>query len=345
MAQLDKGALDAVIEEAKKVFDGRRDPIDNAMGKKLIINIAASGGFVDRRHNPNLPMKTDEVAREVKDAYNAGAAMWHFQPRNIRDGMIFMPLEERLQVHQEWCDSVFAVAPDVITDVGAIYMTPPRLNGRVVDEQSILAETRIAPLIDPLTQMGPRNRYVEIAIILPFTGSLGPGTNLLGFNNKAGVVSEVKYLQSKGIRVELSPFQHVDLLNVKEWVIDSGIAEPPVILDTLLGVHNTPSSFSGIEAFEFLFTWVRMLPKKGVLWQALIGGRYWMPMTVMSIILGADVVRIGMEDAVNMYPHRNDYIRSNGEVVEAIAGIARYLGREVATPAEARKMLCLPVVE
>jgi len=101
---------------------------------------------------------------------------------------------------------------------------------------------------------------------------------------------------------------------------------------------------AGMEAFEYLFTYVRMLPKTGVLWQALIGGRYWMPLTVMAIMLGADIVRIGMEDAVNMYPHRDDYIRSNGEVVEAIAGIARYLGREVATPAEARKILGLSQV-
>lgn len=337
-----QGSLDLVIEEVKKVFDGQRQPIDTSMGKKLIINAAASGAFVDRRHNPHLPMRTEEVASEVANAYKAGAAMWHFHPRNPEGGLTFMPMEKRLEVHKEWCDAVFKVAPDIITDVGAIYVTPPELKGRVIDEKSILAETRVAPLIEPLTKMGPNNRYVEIAIILPFTGALGPGTNLLGFNNKAGVTSEVTYLQSKGIRVELSPFQHLDLLNVKEWVIDTGIAEPPVILDTLLGVHNTPTTLSGIEAFEFLFTYVRMLPKNGVLWQALLGGRYWMPLTVMAIILGADIVRIGMEDAVNMYPHRDDYMEGNGKAVEAIAGIARHLGREVATPNEARTILGLP---
>lgn len=339
-----QGAVELAIEEAIKVFDGERKPIDTTMSKKLIINIAGSGAFVDRRHNPYLPVTTDEVAREIADAYYAGAAMWHLHPRNPENGMIFMPLEKRLEIHKEWCDAVFKVAPDIITNIGAIYTTPPNLLGRIVDEKSILAETRLAPLIDPLTKMGPNNRYIEVAIILPFTGALGPGTNLLGFNNKAGVTSDVKFLQSRGIRVELSPFQHLELLNVKEWVIDTGIVQPPVILDTLIGVHNTPSILSGIEAFEFLFTYVRMLPKKGVLWQALLGGRYWMPLTVMAIILGADIVRIGMEDAVNMYPHRDDYMEGNGKVVEVIAGIAKYLGREVATPSEARKTLCLPQI-
>ncbi len=341
---MNQSALVQAIEEAKKVFDGQKEPIDMAMGKKLIINVAASGAFVDKRHNPNLPVTAKEVAKEVADAYNAGAAMWHFHPRDPETGMIFLSLERRLEVHKEWCDAVFEVAPDVITDVGAIYVTPPALAGRVIEEKSILAETRVAPLIDPITKMGPKNRYVEIGISLPTTSSLGPGTNLLGFNNKAGVVSDVEFLQSRGIRVELSPFQHIELLNMKEWVIDTGIAKPPVILDTLLGVHNTPVALSGMEAMEFLFTYIRMLPK-GVLWQALMGGRYWMPMTVLAIILGADIVRIGMEDAVNMYPHRDDPMESNGKVVEAIAGIAKFLGREVATPSEARSMLDLPQID
>ena len=337
-------AIAMVIEEARKVFDGNREPIDRAMSKKLIINVAPSGAFVDRRHNPHLPLKTAEVVREVRDSYNAGAAMWHFHPKNPNTGTQFVPLDERLRIHQEWCDNVFRVAPDIVTDVGAIYVTPLEFVGRIVDERSVLAETRVAPLIEPLVEMGPNNRYVEIAIILPFTGALGPGTNMLGFNNKAGVVSDVTYLQSKGIRVELSPFQHMELINVKEWVLDPGIARPPVILDTLLGCHNTPSGLHGIEAFEYLFTYVRMLPRN-VLWQALLGGRYWLPLTTMAIMLGADIVRIGMEDAVNMYPHRDDYMSSNGKVVETIAGIARLLGREVATAAEARTILGLPQIQ
>lgn len=338
-----QSTLDRVIEQVKKVFESQKEPIDMAMGKKLIINSAASGAFVDRTHNPHLPITTEEVAKEVAGAWNAGAALWHFHPKDPDNGMIFMPLEKRLNIHKEWCDAVFEVAPDVITDVGAIYVTPPTLEGRLVDEESILAGTRVAPLIEPLTKMGANNRYVEVAIILPFTGALGSGTSLLGFNNKAGVVSEVKFLQSRGIRVELSPFQHLELLNVKEWVLDTGIAQPPVILDTLLGVHNTPSKLAGMEAFEFLFTYIRMLPK-GVLWQALLGGRYWLPLTVVAIILGADIVRVGMEDAVYMYPHRYDYIDKNSKAVETVAGIARYLGRDVATPSEARSLLGLPQI-
>jgi 3-keto-5-aminohexanoate cleavage enzyme len=334
-----------MVEQGQKVYDAHLERTDNTMAKKLIINIAAPGGFIDRSHNPNLPFKTEEVAQNVLDAYNAGASIWHFHLRDPDTGSVYLPMEKRIDLHKTWCDSVFTRAHDIIINVGAIYAVPFKvLGGRLVDETSILAETRVAPFIEPLVKMGPNNRYVESAIILAHVAAMGRGTNIISFNNKPGIQSDVKYLQSKGIKVEISPFKHSDLADVKEWVIDTGIAKPPVILDTLMGIHNAPSTKMGMESYELLFTLVRMLPK-GVLWQTIIGGRYWLPLTVAAISLGVDVVRIGMEDSVYMYPHTNDYIKGCGQVVEAVAGIAKRLGREVATPSEAREILGLPQIK
>jgi len=334
-----------LVEETRRVFDAHNEPTDATMGKKLIINACVSGAFVNRTHNPNLPLTAEEVAKDVGAAYNAGATMWHFHPRDPVTESTFLPVEQRLQLHKDWCDAAFDVAPEIITDVGAIYVSPPQLIGPLVEEKSILAETRMAPIVDPLTKLGPNNRYVEVAISLCHTAALGRGGFFLSFNNKAGIVSDVKFLQSKGIRVEFSPFKHSDVQDVIDWVIEPGIAQPPVILDTLLGVHNSPTPRPTMEAFEMLFTYIRMLPKKeGVLWQSLLGGRYWLPLVVASIMLGADIVRVGIEDAVYMYPHRNDLVKSCGAVIETVAGIARYLGREIATPSEARAMLGLPQI-
>ncbi|MBI4329974.1 MAG: 3-keto-5-aminohexanoate cleavage protein [Chloroflexi bacterium] len=337
--------IDLAIEEAKKVFAAHRETPDQTMAKKLIINVAASGSFIDRRHNPNIPITAEEVAREVGRAWDAGASMWHFHPRDPETGLaVKLGLDKRLQIHKNWCDAVFSRAPDIITDVGAIYVTPwKQVKGTLVDENSILAETRLAPLIDRLVMLGPKNRYVEVAISLCTCGATG-GTNSISFNNRPGIVSDVEFLQSRGVRVELSPFHHADLANVKEWVLDTGLAKAPVILDTLLGVHNSPCPRPGLEAFEWLFTYVRMLPR-GVLWQTLLGGRFWLPLTMAAIALGADIVRVGMEDAMYMYPHSTSPIDSNARVVEAVAGMARYMGREVAMPAEARQILGLPQVQ
>jgi 3-keto-5-aminohexanoate cleavage enzyme len=40
-----------------------------------------------------------------------------------------------------------------------------------------------------------------------------------------------------------------------------------------------------------------------------------------------------------LYPHRDEPIESCGQVVDKVATIARELGREVATPDQARELL------
>ena len=51
--------------------------------------------------------------------------------------------------------------------------------------------------------------------------------------------------------------------------------------------------------------------------------------------------RAGMEDSVFMYPHRDDLIKSSAEVVTKVRRISEEVGREIATPKEARAILGL----
>ena len=41
------------------------------------------------------------------------------------------------------------------------------------------------------------------------------------------------------------------------------------------------------------------------------GGRNWLPMVVMGIIMGVDIVRVGIEDCYWMYPHKDEIIKKN----------------------------------
>ena len=49
---------------------------------KLIITVATTGGIHDKSSNPNLPEQPDEIARDVYDCYNAGAAVHHMHVRD-----------------------------------------------------------------------------------------------------------------------------------------------------------------------------------------------------------------------------------------------------------------------
>jgi 3-keto-5-aminohexanoate cleavage enzyme len=90
---------------------------------------------------------------------------------------------------------------------------------------------------------------------------------------------------------------------------------------------------------DILQTWLKYLPAECD-WIAETAGRNWLPTTVEAILSGGHV-RAGMEDSVYMYPHKDDLIRSSEEVVVKVRRIAEELGREIATPDEARQILGL----
>jgi 3-keto-5-aminohexanoate cleavage enzyme len=59
----------------------------------------------------------------------------------------------------------------------------------------------------------------------------------------------------------------------------------------------------------------------------------------MAMMLGFDMVRVGMEDTVYLYPHREEKIETSAQAVRKVVAVANELGREIATPAEARAIM------
>ena len=63
-----------------------------------------------------------------------------------------------------------------------------------------------------------------------------------------------------------------------------------------------------------------------------------MPMAMIGMAMGGHV-RVGFED--NIYLSRGVLAKSNGELVEKVVEMAKLLGREIASPDEAREILGL----
>ena len=74
----------------------------------------------------------------------------------------------------------------------------------------------------------------------------------------------------------------------------------------------------------------------GSTWTVAGIGRTETPLATMAIVLGGNV-RVGFED--NVWYKKGVLAKSNAELVERIARIANEVGREVATPDEAREIL------
>jgi uncharacterized protein (DUF849 family) len=74
------------------------------------------------------------------------------------------------------------------------------------------------------------------------------------------------------------------------------------------------------------------------MFSVLAAGRHQMPLITMSAAMGGHV-RVGLEDSLMIA--RGQLAKTNAEQVQKIRRIVEDLGREVATPTKARKMLGL----
>ena len=69
-------------------------------------------------------------------------------------------------------------------------------------------------------------------------------------------------------------------------------------------------------------------------------GKAHMPMLLTALALGADGLRVGLEDNIYL---RKGVVATNVQLVEQAIAIAKQAGREIATAQDARQILNLPV--
>ncbi len=311
---------------AKDLFTGvrtslDRDPKNMVMARKLVVTIAPTGSFVTREQNPHQPYTPAEIAEHVIESCAAGASVWHVHARDASG----IPSKDP-GVIRETIDLVLDRCPDIITSVN------------ILGDYNKQGVEVVKPIVDPLSQAGAR--YIRTAVVTCHPLTIGKVT--LPFNQTT-LTGIVQYLQGKGIKPEFQLHEFTGVDQLYDWLIEPGILKPPYIVNLVLGFHahhraspTTPDPWGHI----YLMTMMQTLPAKCVV-GVTVGGHNWLPVTVEAIMLGADCVRIGMEDTIWMYPHKDDKIKRCADVVKKIVTIARELGREIATPAEAKKILGL----
>ncbi len=117
------------------------------MDKKLIINCAPTGAFMNRQQNPGQPYTMEENVAAVVEAHKAGAAVWHVHARD-KDGT---PSKDPL-VLKETIARVLDKCPDIITSV----IPYDNYDAQGVD--------LIKRTVDVLTAAGPE--FMQSAVLL-----------------------------------------------------------------------------------------------------------------------------------------------------------------------------------
>lgn len=133
-----------------------------------------------------------------------------------------------------------------------------------------------------------------------------------------------------GVRPELEIFDKGHLANAKR-LEKEGLLSFPQHVDFVLGVPG------GLDAtVQNLCDLVDALPS-GCTWSVAGIGRMQLPMAMAALAMGGHV-RVGLED--NIY-YSKGRLATNAELVARVVRLAGELGRPVATPEQARRILGL----
>ncbi len=137
-------------------------------------------------------------------------------------------------------------------------------------------------------------------------------------------------MKRHGIKPEMEIFDVSMIYNALR-LQEAGLADPPLHFNFVLGLRGAiPAT---IEQLVHLRS---CIPPRST-WTVSGIGASQLPMGVHAILMGGHV-RVGLED--NIY-YRKGELASNEELVRRMVKLSRELGREVATPEEARKILGL----
>jgi uncharacterized protein (DUF849 family) len=181
----------------------------------------------------------------------------------------------------------------------------------------------------------PYEARIRLVESRPRMATLNVGSMSFGAGTFHNPPDGVRRLAARMLELDVKPeleiydTGHLDLALA---LVEEELVEPPLRFSIVLGVRGgaaaTPAN---------LVTLVDRLPE-GSVWQAIGIGRSNLSLTTMALAMGGNA-RTGLEDTLML--RRGQPARSNAELVERLATIARAIERPVATIAEAESQLAL----
>jgi 3-keto-5-aminohexanoate cleavage enzyme len=274
---------------------------------KVIITVAQTGAIVNKKINPSVPEQPEEIAASALACYNEGAAIVHVHARdaageNSASVDIFRDIHQRIR----------ALCPMVIQDSTG--------GGPNLTQDERVACLDAAPEMASLN-MGSMMRTSGKYAGVPWSNMPHEIENFVGRMNE------------RGIKPEMEVYSHAMLRDVQN-LIDKGLVKKPYYIDLVLGMRYQGACDA---TPKILLSLIDMLPADAYFNCAAVGPAQ-LPLTTLAMLMGG-CVRVGLED--NAY-YRKGELASNAQLVARAVRIARELGKEPATPDEARQILGLP---
>lgn len=286
---------------------------------KLIITNAVTGSVTTRRQNHNIPYTPREIAQAAVESWKAGASVVHLHAREPETGKPTQDValfKEMIKIIRGECDVIVNV-----TTGGGPGMS---LEDRLAVIPGLAADPAAKPEIASLNcgslNFGILNRKKREFILDDV--QMNPWGHLLKFADA---------MREYGITPELEVYD-AGMLNNTEVLLSLEALKEPLHYQFVLGV------LGGMQPTVDNLVFLKNSIRPHATWSLCGLGLSAFSLGPTAIAAGGNI-RVGFEDCV--YISQGVPAESNAQMVAKVKSMSEEMGREVATPQEARAMLSI----
>lgn len=287
--------------------------------KPVVISLAPTGAGTQKSQTQYVPIKPEEVAEDAVKCCKAGASIIHLHVRDANDKGSMVK------------DSFIATANAVRSALKSnnldmcINITSSGSSWSCNEDGKCWTSA-----------YSDEDRFASLEVLLPEIvsfdcGSMNWANNRILVNAPAFLEKLAKKALELNIQPEIEIFD-VGMMGNAAYYLKSGFVKTPAHYQFIMG---TPGGLDGtVKNLEFV---VSMLPA-GSSWSVTGIGKSHMPMMMAAIAMGADGIRVGLED--NIFYDKGQ-LATNLQLVERAVELCKLSGRGVATAQEAREIFHL----
>ena len=297
---------------------------------KVIISTAVTGSVNVPSQSDHLPLSAEEVVEAAVGAAKAGSAIIHLHARHD-DG------------RPAWQTEVWErIVPPILDQVDVVLNLSTGGSSQMTMDERLAAATRFSPELASMNMGSMNFVYSGIADKVttwkhewekPYVQGTYSHPFINTFDRIELALRELG--EKRGTRFEFECYDIGHLYSLA-YFVDAGLVKPPFLIQGVFGI------LGGIGAdHDNLEHMVRIADKlfgDDYYFSAFAAGRAQFEFATHSAWLGGHV-RVGLEDS--LWIGKGRLASSNAQQVDKIRSVVEDLGREIATPDDARRMLGL----
>lgn len=272
---------------------------------KVILTVATTGAWPQKKDTPYIPLQPKEIAQDIYDCWKAGASIAHIHVRDDENkaSMDFEKFKETIELIRK-------------TDCNIVLNTTTSGGLGIEDEIRMKPFTLLKPELASY-DCGSMN-WAHSTVF----------ENSPSFLEKLGI-----RMQEVGVKPEIEIFDAGMVYNAL-YYLKKGVLKAPLHFQFVLGAPG------GMTATVENLVFLKNLIPEGSTWGALGIGKGHLPIMYATLAMGGHL-RVGMED--NILYSKGVLAESNAQFVERAKRLAYEMGKEIATPDEARAILGVKV--